>query len=155
MRKSTAKKLYLPPDPRFKDAMVTRFVNNMMKDGKKGIAFKIFYDAMDIIEESTKSNGYETWKKGLENIIPGVEVKSKRIGGATFQIPIEVRPDRKISLGMRWMISFAQKRAGKSMAEKLAAEVMAAAKNEGAAVKKREDVHKMAEANKAFSHFRV
>lgn len=155
MRKSRAKKRPLSPDPRFNDQQVTRFVNMMMWSGKKGVAFKIFYDAMDIITEKTKNDGYETWKKALNNIMPLVEVRSRRIGGATFQIPTEIRPDRKVSVGMKWLITFARKRNGKSMAEKMASEIMSAAKNEGAAVKKKEDTHRMAEANKAFSHFRV
>lgn len=155
MRKSRAKKRPLSPDPRFNDQLVTRFVNMMMWSGKKGVAFKIFYDAMDIIADKTKNDGYEMWKKALNNVMPQVEVRSRRIGGATFQIPTEIRPDRKISVGMKWLISYSRKRNGKSMAEKLSAEVMSAAKNEGAAVKKKEDTHRMAEANKAFSHFRV
>ncbi|MEZ4887352.1 MAG: 30S ribosomal protein S7 [Chitinophagales bacterium] len=155
MRKSRAKKRPLSPDPKFNDQLVTRFVNMMMWSGKKGVAFKIFYDAVEIVSEKTKSDGYELWKKALNNIMPLVEVRSRRIGGATFQIPTEIRPDRKVSVGMKWLITFSRKRNGKSMAEKLSAEIMAAAKNEGAAVKKKEDTHRMAEANKAFSHFRV
>ncbi len=155
MRKSRAKKRPLAPDTKYKDPMVTRFVNMMMLDGKKSTAFKVFYDAMAEIERMSGDNGYEVWKKGLKNVMPAVEVKSRRIGGATFQIPIEIRPDRKISIGMKWMISFARKRNGKSMANKLAQEVLAASKNEGAAVKRKDDTHRMAEANKAFSHFRV
>ncbi|MFK7906229.1 MAG: 30S ribosomal protein S7 [Chitinophagales bacterium] len=155
MRKSRAKKRPLSPDPNFNDPLVTRFVNMMMWSGKKGVAFKIFYDAVGIISEKTGNDGYETWKKALNNIMPLVEVRSRRIGGATFQIPTEIRPDRKISVGMKWLITYARKRNGKSMAEKLSAEIMSAAKNEGAAVKKKEDTHRMAEANKAFSHFRV
>lgn len=155
MRKQRAKKHALSPDPKYKDTLVTRFVNNLMWSGKKSIAFKIFYDAMDIIEEKSKEDGYETWKKALNNIMPSVEVKSRRIGGATFQIPTEIRPDRKISMTMKWLISFSRKRNGRSMADKLASEIMAAAKSEGAAVKKKEDTHRMADANKAFSHFRV
>ncbi len=155
MRKLKPKKRYLPLDPKFNDALVTRFVNMMMYEGKKSITFGIFYDAIDLVEKQTGENGYEVWKKALSNVTPGVEVKSRRIGGANFQIPTEIRPDRKISLSMKWLIMFARKRSGKSMAEKLAAEVVAAAKGEGATIKKKEDVHKMAEANKAFSHFRV
>ncbi len=155
MRKARAKKRPLAPDPRYKDQLVTRFVNDMMISGKKSVAYKCFYDAMDIVEEKTNESGLEVWKKALNNIMPMVEVKSRRIGGATFQIPIEIRADRKISQGIKWMVLYARKRNGKSMAEKLSAEVMAAAKGEGAAVKKKEDTHKMAEANKAFSHFRV
>jgi small subunit ribosomal protein S7 len=137
--------------------LVTRFVNNLMWDGKKSIAFKIFYDAMDIIEtrkEDDEKTALEIWKEGLSNVMPHVEVRSRRVGGATFQIPMQIRPDRKVSLAMKWLISFSRKRNEKSMALRLANEVLAAAKEEGAAVKKRQDTHKMAEANKAFSHFR-
>ena len=155
MRKARAKKRPLAPDPRYQDQLVTRFVNDMMISGKKSIAYKCFYDAMDIVEEKTNESGVDVWKKALNNIMPMVEVKSRRIGGATFQIPVEIRADRKISQGIKWMILYARKRNGKSMAEKLSSEVLAAAKGEGAAVKKKEDTHKMAEANKAFSHFRV
>ena len=154
MRKARAKKRPLLPDPRFNDTLVTRFVNNLMLDGKKSIAFSIFYDAMDIVAEKTESNGVDVWKEALNNVMPHVEVRSRRVGGATFQIPMQIRPDRKISTAMKWLISFARKRNEKSMALKLASEVLAAAKEEGAAVKKRTDTHKMAEANKAFSHFR-
>lgn len=143
------------PDPRFKDAMVTRFVNNMMWNGKKAVAFEIFYDAMDIIEKRLKKDPHEVWKKAVNNAMPQVEVRSRRIGGATFQIPTEIRATRKISIGMKWLIKFARKRSGKGMAQKLAAELIAASKNEGAAVKRKEDTHKMAESNKAFAHFRV
>jgi small subunit ribosomal protein S7 len=157
MRKRKAKKRPILPDPRFNDQLVTRFVNMMMWDGKKSIAFKIFYDAIDVID--TKKNNdektaLEVWKDALSNVMPHVEVRSRRIGGATFQIPMQIRPDRKISTAMKWLISYSRKRNEKSMALKLAAEVLAAAKEEGAAVKKRVDTHKMAEANKAFSHFR-
>ena len=155
MRKAAAKKFPIAPDPKFKDPMVTRFVNNMMEEGKKSTAFGIYYDAIDIVEKNMKENGHEVWKKALQNVIPSVEVKTRRIGGANFQIPVEVRPDRKVALGMKWMLRYARERKGKSMAEKLAAEIQASFKNEGGAVKKREDTHKMAEANKAFSHFRL
>lgn len=155
MRKSAAKKRELLPDSRYNDPMVTQFVNNMMWSGKKSTSFRIFYDAIDTVAEQTKEDGYEVWKKALANIMPSVEVKSKRIGGSTFQIPVEVRPAKRIVIGMAWMISFARKRSGRSMAAKLAAEIQAAYKNEGAAVKKRDDTHRMAEANKAFSHFRA
>ena len=154
MRKLKPKKRSLPLDAKFNDALVTRLVNMMMYEGKKSITFGIFYDAIDLVEKQTGENGYEIWKKALSNVTPGVEVKSRRIGGANFQIPTEIRPDRKISLSMKWLIMFARKRSGKSMAEKLAAEVVAAAKGEGATIKKKEDVHKMAEANKAFAHFK-
>ena len=157
MRKKQAKKRPLLPDPKFNDQLVTRFVNNLMLDGKKSIAFKIFYDAIDIIEERKQDDektSLEIWKEALSNVMPHVEVRSRRVGGATFQIPMQIRPDRKVSLAMKWLISFSRKRNEKSMALRLANEVLAAAKEEGAAVKKRQDTHKMAEANKAFSHFR-
>ena len=126
-----------------------------MYDGKKSISYQLFYNAMDRIKDLTKEDGYETWKKAMENVMPAVEVKSRRIGGSTFQIPTPIREDRKIAMTMKWIILYSKKRNGKSMGEKLAAEFIAAAKGEGASVKKKEDVHKMAEANKAFSHFRV
>ena len=157
MRKRSAKKRPLLPDPRFNDQLVTRFVNNLMWSGKKSIAFKIFYDAIDIVNEKKQDDeksALEVWKEALTKVMPHVEVRSRRIGGATFQIPNPIRPDRKISTAMKWLISFARKRNEKSMAQKLAAEILAASKEEGAAVKKRVDTHKMAEANKAFSHFR-
>jgi small subunit ribosomal protein S7 len=154
MRKARAKKRPLLPDPKFNDTLVTRFVNNLMLDGKKSIAFNIFYDAIDIVSEKTEGNGLETWKEALNNVMPHVEVRSRRVGGANFQIPMQVRPERKITLGMKWMITYARGRNERSMAQKLAAEIIAASKEEGAAVKKRTEVHRMAEANKAFSHFR-
>jgi small subunit ribosomal protein S7 len=157
MRKKQAKKRPLLPDPKFNDQLVTRFVNMMMWDGKKSTAFKIFYDAIAIVEEKKtdeEKTALEIWKDALSNVMPHVEVRSRRVGGATFQIPMQIRPDRKISTAMKWLISFARKRNEKSMALKLASEILAAAKEEGAAVKKRTDTHKMAEANKAFSHFR-
>ena len=157
MRKRSAKKRPLLPDPRFNDQLVTRFVNNLMWSGKKSIAFKIFYDAIDIVDKNKQDDdkaALEVWKEALTNVMPHVEVRSRRIGGATFQIPNPIRPDRKISTSMKWLISFARKRNEKSMAQKLAAEILAASKEEGASVKKRVDTHKMAEANKAFSHFR-
>lgn len=157
MRKKQAKKRPLLPDPRYNDQLVTRFVNMMMWDGKKSVAFKVFYDAMDIVEEKKQDeekSALELWKDALSNVMPHVEVRSRRVGGATFQIPMQIRPDRKVSTAMKWLITFARKRNEKSMAQRLAAEVLAAAKEEGAAVKKRVDTHKMAEANKAFSHFR-
>jgi len=157
MRKRQAKKRPLLPDPRFNDQLVTRFVNNMMWDGKKSVAFKVFYDAIDIVEEKKNNDektALEMWKDALSNVMPHVEVRSRRVGGATFQIPMQIRPDRKVSTAMKWLISYARKRNEKSMAQKLASEILAAAKEEGAAVKKRVDTHKMAEANKAFSHFR-
>lgn len=155
MRKAQAKKLPLAPDPRFNDVLVTRFVNNIMWEGKKSIALGIFYDSLEKVSKITGEDGYEIWKKALANVTPGVEVRSRRIGGATFQIPTEVRPDRKISLSIKWLIRYSRDRNGRSMADKLANEIVAASKGEGAAFKKKEDVHRMAEANKAFSHFRV
>jgi len=158
MRKARAKKRILLPDPKFNDVLVTRFVNNMMLHGKKNVSFEIFYDAIDIVEakraEDEEKSGVEIWKEALTNVIPHVEVRSRRVGGATFQIPRQINPERKVSMGMKWMIGFARKRNEKSMSQKLAGEIMAAYKQEGAAVKKRVDTHKMAEANKAFSHFR-
>ena len=157
MRKRKAKKRPLLPDPKFNDHLVTRFVNNLMLDGKKSTALKIFYDALDIVEtkkQDKEKSSLEIWKDGLSNVMPHVEVRSRRIGGATFQIPMQIRADRKISLAIKWLISFARKRNEKSMAQKLAAEILAAEKEEASAVKKKVDTHKMAEANKAFSHFR-
>ena len=154
MRKTKAKKRILLPDPKFNDVLVTRFVNNLMYDGKKSISYDVFYDAIELVEKRTEQNGLETWKKGLSNVTPAVEVRSRRVGGATFQIPSEIRPERKVSMGIKWMILYARKRNEKSMAQKLAGEIIASSKEEGAAFKKKEDVHKMAEANKAFSHFR-
>ncbi|GAB5557306.1 MAG: 30S ribosomal protein S7 [Schleiferiaceae bacterium] len=155
MRKTRAKKRILLPDPRFNDPLVTRFVNNMMLDGKKSVSYKIFYDAIDLVSEKTEEgNGLEVWKEALTNVMPHVEVRSRRVGGATFQIPNQIRPERKIATAMKWLIQFSRKRNEKTMAQRLAAEILAASKEEGAAVKKRIDTHKMAEANKAFSHFR-
>lgn len=155
MRKQQAKKLPLSPDPRYNDKLVTRFVNNVMWQGKKSVAYTIFYDAIDKVSKVTNEDGYEIWKKALQNVTPAVEVRSRRIGGATFQIPSEVRLDRKISLSIKWMVRFARDRNGKTMADKLSAEIIAASKGEGGAFKKKEDTHKMAEANKAFAHFKV
>ena len=155
MRKSRAKKRVLLPDPKFSDKLVTRFVNNLMLDGKKSTAFDIFYGALEIVNEKLEEEDcLAVWKKALTNVTPGVEVRSRRIGGATFQIPQPIRDDRKISMGMKWMISAARKRNEKTMAQKLAAEIMGGFKEEGAAFKKKEDTHRMADANKAFSHFR-
>ena len=158
MRKSQAKKKSLLPDPKFNDTLVTRFVNMLMLDGKKSLAYKIFYDALDIlskkVDKDTEKTPLEVWKDALSNVMPHVEVRSRRVGGATFQIPMQIRPDRKVSLAMKWLIDVSRKRNDKSMALKLANEISAAFKEEGAAVKKRVDTHKMAEANKAFSHFR-
>ena len=157
MRKRIAKKRILLPDPKFNDQLVTRFVNNLMMDGKKSTAFKVFYDALDIVEErkqDEEKTSLEIWKDALSNVMPHVEVRSRRVGGATFQIPMQIRPDRKVSMAIKWMILYARKRNEKSMSQRLAGEILAAVKEEGAAVKKRVDVHKMADANKAFSHFR-
>ena len=154
MRKSSPKKRLILPDPKFNEQVVTKFVNNIMERGKKNCAYDIFYDAIDIVTEKLKEDGLEVWKKALANVTPNVEVRSRRIGGATFQIPSEIRPGRKQSIGMKNLILFARKRHEKSMAAKLASEIMAAYKEEGSAFKKKEDTHRMAEANKAFSHFR-
>lgn len=155
MRKTKPKKRYVLPDPKFKDTLVTKFVNCMMFDGKKNTAYAIFYDAVELVEKKTTENGLEVWKKALNNVCPAVEVKSRRVGGATFQVPSEVRPARKLALGIKWMIKYARSRGEKSMKDKLAGEIIAASKGEGAAVKKKDDTHRMAEANKAFSHFKV
>jgi small subunit ribosomal protein S7 len=156
MRKSKPKKRHLLPDPKFNDILVTQFVNNLMFDGKKNTAYAVFYGAMDIIQQKNKEEiaPLDLWKKALENVTPQVEVKSRRVGGATFQVPMEVRPTRKVALGMKALILNARKRSGRSMGEKLAAEIMAAFKEEGGAFKRKEDMHRMADANKAFSHFR-
>ena len=155
MRKSSAKERLVLPDPKFGDTVVTKFVNNLMLDGKKSVAFNIFYDAIDSVAAKVEEeSAIEIFKKALSNVTPGVEVRSKRVGGATFQIPVPIRESRKQSMGMKWLIGYARKRNEKSMAQKLAAEILAASKEEGAAFKKKEDTHRMAEANKAFSHFR-
>lgn len=158
MRKSKAKKRPLPPDSKFNDQLVTRFVNNLMKDGKKSVAFSIFYGALDIIESKkgdTEKTSLEIWKDALTKVMPHVEVRSRRVGGANFQIPVPIRPDRKISMAMKWLLKYSSARNEKSMAQKLASEVLAACKEEGAAVKRKIDTHRMAEANKAFSHFKI
>ena len=157
MRKRQAKKRPLLPDPKFNDQLVTRFVNNLMWDGKKSTAFAVFYDALEIVEtkkQDAEKSALEIWKDALTNVMPHVEVRSRRVGGATFQIPMQIRPDRKISMAMKWLILYSRRRNEKSMAQKLAGEIIAASKEEGAAFKKKEDVHKMAEANKAFAHFK-
>jgi small subunit ribosomal protein S7 len=157
MRKSKPKKRILLPDPKYKDLLVTQFVNNLMLSGKKSTSYNIFYDALDIVEQKGKNlegTPLEVWKKALENITPQVEVKSRRVGGATFQVPMEIRPERKVSISMKNMILFSRKRSGHSMAVKLADEIIAAYNEEGGAFKKKEDTHRMAEANKAFAHFR-
>lgn len=158
MRKGSPKKRYILPDPKFNDVMVTKFVNNMMFDGKKNSAFKIFYDAMELVGQKLKEEEktpLEIWKKALENVTPSVEVKSRRIGGATFQVPMEIRPGRKQSISMKNLIFFARKRKGKPMAQRLSEEIIAAYKEEGGAFKRKEEIHRMAEANKAFAHFRL
>ena len=155
MRRRKAKKIQILPDPKFNDTQVTKFVNNIMLDGKKSVAFKIFYDAIEIIDSKVEDQeALAVWKKALENITPSVEVRSRRVGGATFQIPTPVREGRKQSLAMKWLISYSRKRNEKTMAQRLANEIIAASKEEGAAFKKKEDTLRMAEANKAFSHFR-
>ena len=154
MRRRIPKKHLILPDPRFDSVLVTSFVNNLMMDGKKSVAFDIFYKAMDKVQERSDENGLEVFQRALDNVTPAVEVRSRRVGGATFQIPQPIRDSRKQSLAMKWLISFARKRNEKSMADRLAGEVLAAAKEEGATFKKKEDTHRMAEANKAFSHFR-
>ncbi len=154
MRRRRAKAHVVLPDPKFNDQMVTKFVNNLMLDGKKNVAYQVFYEAMDRVEEKTQESSLEVWRKAIENITPQVEVRSRRVGGATFQIPTPVRDSRKLSMAMKWLILFSRKRNEKSMGERLANEIMAAARQEGAAYKKKEDTHRMAEANKAFSHFR-
>lgn len=154
MRKAKPKKRYVLPDPKFKDTLVTKFVNNLMYDGKKSTAYTIFYEALELVEQKTKDNGLEVWRKALNNVMPSVEVKSRRVGGATFQVPTEVRAERKVSVGMKWMILYARRRGEKTMMERLANEIVAASRGEGASVKKKDDTHRMAEANKAFSHFR-
>ena len=157
MRKTKPKKRHLLPDPKFNDVLVTRFVNDLMRDGKKSVSYAIFYDTLELVEKRVKDTeltSLEIWKKALENVTPAVEVKSRRVGGATFQVPMEIRPERKTSISIKFLIMFARKRSGKSMADKLAAEIVAAYNEEGGAFKKKEDIHRMAEANRAFAHFR-
>ncbi|MGP8216377.1 MAG: 30S ribosomal protein S7 [Bacteroidia bacterium] len=154
MRKGKAKKRILLPDPKFNDVLVTRFVNNLMISGNKNAAYKIFYGAIDKVADVTKEDGLEVWRKAVNNISPAVEVKSRRVGGANYQIPMEVRPERKVALALKWLTDYSRDRKEKSMVDKLAAEIIAASKEEGSAYKKKEDTHRMAEANKAFAHFR-
>jgi small subunit ribosomal protein S7 len=155
MRKSKPKKRYLLPDPKFNDTLVTRFVNYLMYDGKKSTSYAIFYDAIEQVEKKVAGEpGLDVWKRAMNNLMPAVEVKSRRVGGATFQVPVEIRPDRKINLSIKWLVDYARVRGEKTMMDKLAAEIIAASKGEGAAIKKKDDTHRMAEANKAFSHFR-
>jgi small subunit ribosomal protein S7 len=153
MRKHKPKVRLIEPDPRYSDTVVTRFVNMMMYSGKKSTAFRVFYQAMDLIDAKEEEPGYEVFQKALRNVMPNLEVRSRRIGGATFQIPTEIRPERRMSIAMKWLIKYTRARSGKGMATKLAAEVMAAAKGEGSAVKKKDDTHRMAESNRAFAHF--
>ena len=154
MRKKKAPKRYVQPDPKFGDVMITQFVNRLMYEGKKSVAYGVFYGALDMVEERTKESGLDIWKKAIQNVGPSVEVKTRRIGGANFQIPTEVRGERKVSVAMKWLIQYSRDRNGKSMADKLASEIVAASKGEGGAFNKKEDTHKMAEANKAFAHFK-
>jgi len=155
MRKTQPKKIPMAPDAVYNDILVTRFVNNIMWQGKKNTAYTLFYDAIEKVSKITNENGYEIWRRALNNVTPAVEVRSRRIGGATFQIPAEVRQDRKVSLSIKWLIRYSRERNGKSMSDKLAGEIVAASKGEGGAFKKKEDTHRMAEANKAFAHFRI
>ena len=154
MRKRRAEKRYIKPDPKFNDVTVSKFINVLMNDGKKSAARKIIYSAFDIIEEKTKKTGLEIFKQALSNVQPIIEVRSRRVGGATYQVPSEVRPERRTALAMRWIKTFSSKRGDKTMSQKLAQELIAASNSEGSAVKKKDDTHRMAEANKAFSHFR-
>ena len=154
MRKTKPKKRYLLPDPKFQDTLVTKFVNYLMEEGKKSVAYNIFYDAVALVEKKTNESGLEVWKRAMNNLMPSVEVKSRRVGGATFQVPVEIRPERKINLCIKWLIEYSRARGEKTMMDRLAAEIIAASKGEGAAIKKKDDTHRMAEANKAFSHFR-
>jgi small subunit ribosomal protein S7 len=154
MRKSKPKKRYLLPDPKFQDTLVTKFVNYLMYDGKKSISYNTFYDALELVGKKTSESGLEVWKRAMANLTPSVEVKSRRVGGATFQVPVEIRPERKVNLCIKWLIDYSRLRGEKTMTDKLAAEIVAASKGEGAAIKKKDDTHRMAEANKAFSHFR-
>ena len=154
MRKSKPKARILLPDPKYREQLVTRFVNSLMFDGKKSIAYNIFYDAIAQVEKKLNEPGLEVWKRAMNNLMPAVEVKSHRVGGATFQVPVEIRPERKVNLSIKWLIDYSRARGEKTMMDKLAAEIIAASKGEGAAMKKKDDTHRMAEANKAFSHFR-
>ena len=154
MRKSKPKKRYLLPDPKFQDTLVTKFVNYLMEQGKKSTAYGIFYDAIGVIEKKTQESGLDVWKRALANLTPAVEVKSRRVGGATFQVPVEIRPERKVNLSIKWLIDYSRMRGEKTMMDKLASEIIAASKGEGAAIKKKDDTHRMAEANKAFAHYR-
>jgi len=154
MRKSKPQKRYPLPDPKFNDIMVSKFVNYLMEQGKKSTSYNIFYDAIELVEKKTSESGLEVWKRAIANLTPSVEVKSRRVGGATFQVPVEIRPERKVNLSIKWLIEYSRMRGEKTMMDRLAAEIIAASKGEGAAIKKKDDTHRMAEANKAFSHFR-
>ena len=153
-RRKKVQKRELVPDPKYKSTLVAKFINNLMLNGKKSVAESIFYRAMDFIEDQTGQNGLEVFEKAVENVKPVIEVKSRRIGGATYQVPVEIRADRRLALSFRWLISFAKTRSENTMAERLAMEFDQASKNQGASIKKRDDTHKMAEANKAFAHYR-
>ena len=153
-RRSRAEKRETPPDPRFESRTVTKFINNLMRDGKKSVAEKIFYDAVEILEQRTGQPGVQVFEQALTNAKPALEVKSRRVGGATYQVPIEVRPERRAALATRWLITYARGRSEKSMSERLAAELLAASRGEGTTIKKKDDTHRMAEANKAFAHYR-
>ena len=154
MRRKSAERRIVSPDPQYNDALVSRFINYVMRDGKKSVAQNIVYNAFDIIEQRTDEPGIEVFKKAINNVSPLVEVRSRRVGGATYQVPIEVRPDRRIALAFRWIIQYARNRQDRSMANRLANELIAAAKGEGGSIKKKDDTHRMAESNKAFAHFR-
>jgi len=153
-RRQRAVKREVPPDPQYGSTTVTKFINNLMRDGKKSVAERIFYEAMRLIEEKTGQPALNVFKQAINNCKPVLEVKSRRVGGATYQIPVEVRPERRTALAMKWLVAFARERGEKTMAERLAAELIAASRNEGNAIKKKEDTHRMAEANKAFAHYR-
>lgn len=153
-RRNRAPKRYIEPDLKYNSELVARFINKLMRNGKKTVAATVFYDALDIAEQRLKKPGIEVFEQAIKNATPQIEVRPRRVGGATYQVPLEVRPERRRSLAIRWLVSTARSRSGRSMAEKLAAELMDAASNQGATVKKREDTHRMAEANRAFAHYR-
>jgi small subunit ribosomal protein S7 len=153
-RRQSAVRREIPADPRYGSDLVTKFINNLMVDGKKSLSESIFYDAMAVVEEKTGQPGIKVFEQALNNVKPSVEVKSRRVGGATYQVPVEVRPERRTALAMRWLIGYSRQRSERSMAERLAGELLSASRNEGSSVKKREDTHRMAEANKAFAHYR-
>ena len=153
-RRGNVPKREVLPDPIYNSVLVTKLVNSIMLDGKKGVAQKVVYGAFELVEQKTGKNGLEAFQQAMENIMPSLEVKSRRVGGATYQVPLEVKPERRQTLGLRWITTYSRKRSEKTMRERLAGEIMDACNNTGAAVKKREDTHKMAESNKAFAHFR-